>query len=120
MFSTHDYIRDEFQLLGIRKSYDGYERAIRAIELALEDESCLRQVMERIYKVVDEQYDKGSAEHNIRYILHVAWKKNPQRLQELAGYGLDAAPTVSEFLSMMVAHIQREMAKQSRAEAESQ
>lgn len=45
-------IHEELQALGITPNYKGYQQAVCAIQLALEEESRLRNVTKEIYWVV--------------------------------------------------------------------
>ncbi len=107
--SISNRIQDELHALGITKRYHGYTQIICAIELALENENRLMDVTKQIYWVVADACacSRSCVERNIRTISHVAWKTNPARLKEIAGYPLTASPASSEFISIMVAHLQR-------------
>ncbi len=102
-------IQNELHALGITKRYHGYAQVICAIKLALEDENRLMDVTKQIYWAVSDACacSHSCVERNIRTISHVAWKTNPARLKALAGYPLAASPAASEFIAIMVAHIQR-------------
>ncbi len=111
MLTPTDIIRDEFHCLGITKRYHGYRQALLAIELAVEDDMRLLCVVEQIYGAVAAECGCSACcvERNIRTISHKAWKNNPHHLREISGYPLYASPTVSEFISIMTAHVQRKM-----------
>lgn len=107
--TTRECIQNELQRLGITKRYRGYTQVLFAIEMALENEECLQNVTERVYKVVASQCrcDPSCVERNIRTISHVAWKTNRTHLRNIAGYPLYAFPAASEFISIMTAYLQR-------------
>lgn len=111
MQSPTDIIREEFHRLGIAKHYHGYRQALLATELAVEDETRLLRIVEQIYEEVAVRCGCSACcvERNIRTISHKAWKNNPHRLRELSGYPRLASPSVSEFISIMTAHVQRKM-----------
>ncbi len=113
---TSKCIRDELRQLGAAGHCKGYEQALAAILLALEDESRLLRVVSQIYNVVAAESGCGRAniERNIRTVSHTAWRVNPRRLKELAGYPLYASPTASEFISILAAHVQRQTAQQAK------
>ncbi len=117
-----DIIRDEFRRLGITKRYHGYRQALLAIELAVEDEARLLRVVEQIYGAAAEQCGCGACcvKRDIRTIIYRAWAVNPDRLKGLAGYPLYAPPSVSEFISVMAAHVQRQMRDTERAAVKSE
>ena len=41
-------------------------------------------------------------ERNIRTVIAVAWKTNPQLLSELAGYSLSRRPKATQFIAILV------------------
>ena len=102
-------ICDELQALGITANYTGRRQTAMAIELALQDEDRLSNVTKEIYWVVADSIGckRCDIERNIRTASHRAWKKGRQRLIEIARYDLHAAPTASEFISILASHIRR-------------
>lgn len=107
--TTRERIQNELQLLGITKRYRGYTQVLLAIELEMENEECLQNVTEQVYKVVAGRCscDPSCVERNIRTVSHVAWKANRARLRTIAGYPLYAFPAAAEFISLMTAYLQR-------------
>ena len=104
-----DCIKTELIALGIYPHYYGYKQSLLAIELALEDEDRLLDVVKQIYWVVADvcSCDRSCVERNIRTAIRASWDTDPSRLCKLARQQLSAPPTVSEFISIFVVHIQR-------------
>ncbi len=102
-------ICDELQSLGITANYSGYKQAALAIEIALADEDRLNHVTKEIYWPVADSVGckRCDIERNIRTVSHRAWKTSRKRLIEIARYDLPAAPTASEFISILTSHIRR-------------
>ncbi len=102
-------IYDELQSLGITANYAGYKQAALAIEFALLDEDRLNHVTKEIYWPVADSVGckRCDIERNIRTVSHRAWKVGRKRLIEIARYNLPAAPTASEFISILASHIRR-------------
>ena len=69
---TMERIERELQLLGITKRYHGYRQAAIAVELALENEECLYNVTEMVYKNVALRCSCGQS----------CIERNPHRLTE--------------------------------------
>lgn len=95
--------------LGICTTYKGYKAAVLAINLALEDENRLNSVTKGIYSEVARQLGSTATavEKNLRTVVMRAWKLNPTDLERMAGYHLEYAPSVSEFLDIIFNYIQR-------------
>lgn len=107
--ATTDYIKSELIALGISPHYHGHKQSMLAIQLALEDEDRLLDIVKQIYQPVGNacSCDYTCVERNIRTAVRVAWEANPIRLCELARRQLKDPPTVSEFISILAAYIQR-------------
>lgn len=103
------HICQELQSLGVTANYKGYKQTALAIQLALQNEDRLNNVTKELYWAVAAQIGCGqsSVERNIRTAAQVAWKSNPARLQELAGYPLTASPSASELIAILAAHFLR-------------
>lgn len=102
-------ICDELQSVGITANYTGYKQAVLAIELALLNEDRLSNVTKEIYWPVADSIGcaRSNIERNIRTVSLRAWKVGRKRLIEIARYDLPAAPTASEFISIVASHIRR-------------
>ena len=105
-------IHEELQALGITPNYKGYQQAVCAIQLALEEESRLRNVTKEIYWVVADAMGcaRSDIERNLRTLSLRAWRVNPLRLQEIAPYPLSAPPAASQRITT---HIQRLRAREA-------
>ena len=102
-------IYNELRALGITPNYKGYQQAVCAVQLSLEDEQRLTHICKEIYHPTAQLFGccHTSVERNLRTICHRAWNVCRTHLQELAGYELTAPPTVSTFLAILVSYIQR-------------
>ena len=64
----------------------------------------------RLYPDVAEKLNctPGCVERNIRTVIDLAWRNNPDYLSELAGYKLTQSPNVKQFLDILVTYLLRE------------
>lgn len=99
----------DLRKLGIGRQYLGYNITIKAVRMVLFDEDRLLCIKQGVFMPLSEQEkcDWRTLERNIRTIIHRAWTVNQDYLNELAGYPLQHEPTVTEFVEMLSAHIQR-------------
>ena len=102
-------VYEELRLLGVTPHYKGCRQTALAIELVLQNEDSLNHITKMVYQAVANQIgcSPASVERNIRTAAHVAWKINPTRLKELAGYPLSAAPSALELITILSSHLQR-------------
>lgn len=102
-------IDDKLQTLGITKNYKGYYQLKLAVQLALEDDFRLQSVSKEIYEPVAKKLGCHyySIERNIRTISQRVWKRNTEKLCEIAMYKLNSEPSASELIAIIVANIQR-------------
>ena len=100
-------LQNALRTLGITRNYDGYRLTLNAVQLALEDEKRLRFVIREIYRPVAALCNCPLAhvERNIRTVIFRAWRVNRPFLSELAGFPLEAPPTVSHFIEMLVNYL---------------
>ena len=112
-----DEIQSILRSHGIGRNYRGYQRTAQAISIALEDESHLTAVTKEIYcRTAQESECRWTAvERNIRTVVQRAWKVNPQRLMQMAGYPMTEPPTASEFIEIVSNYILRTRAAQPAA-----
>ena len=98
-------IHEELQALGITPNYKGYQQAVCAIQLALEEESRLRNVTKEIYWVVADAMGcaRSDIERNLRTLSLRAWRVNP----------LSAPPAASQLITILTTHIQRLRAREA-------
>lgn len=100
-------IHNTLHTLGITRNYDGYRLTLTAVKLALEDESRLRFVTGQIYRPVSVicSCPLAHVERNIRTVIFRAWRVNKAFLFKIAGFPLDAPPSVSHFIEMLVDYL---------------
>ena len=79
----------------------------------MEDPNRLSAVIDEIYKPAAKRCrcTSDNVERNIRTIIQQAWRKDPAKLREMAGYTLFTYPKVSEFIEI----IAREAEKQKKS-----
>lgn len=108
-------IQEHLRRLGVGIHLKGYRATVEAVSLAIEDEDRLQCAQEALFKpiAVKLRCDFRCVERNIRTVIDRAWRCNPTYLFHLAGYHLDAPPTVIEFLDILVAFALRELAEAS-------
>ncbi len=89
--------------LGITANYQGYFFTIYAVELAASDPSRLVLVTKDLYPAVAARFSSTGSrvERNLRHIAELAWRTNPQLLQEMAGYSLEHRPCASRFIAIL-------------------
>ena len=104
-------IEDTLRELGIGKNYISQKRTVVVIQLALEDEDRLLRVKKGIYIPAAEQCNCtwSAVERNIRTVVEKAWEVNRDGLIKMAGDPMSGPPTASEFIEIMVYHIQKEL-----------
>ena len=109
MMNNTQLLTETIQSLGISKCYKGYKQLLLSVELALADESRLLCITDNIYNQVANMCNCECyhIERNIRTVANHAWKINPKRLIEIAGYQLESTPSVSELISILVTYIER-------------
>jgi len=91
--------------LGITPNYIGFRQVITAAELAKEDPDSLLMVTKALYPAVAQAHGSTAkaVERNIRFIVALAWKRNPTLLRSMAGYPLAARPKSAQFIAMLAA-----------------
>lgn len=91
--------------LGATPNYTGFQYAADAIWLALQDQRRLLLITKELYPAVASRYhtSKFAVERDIRTVISVIWKANPQLLKKLARYEIPEKPSASQFLSMITA-----------------
>lgn len=92
--------------MGVTANYKGFRQTIVAVQIGLQKEDHLQYMMKEIYwKVADETgCSPSSVERDIRTVVLVAWRTNPELLQQLAGRPLSSVPTVSQFIAILTAY----------------
>lgn len=96
-------LKELLRRMGINSLYRGQKVALRSVELVLEDENRLLDVVNRIHEVVGAEQEKSwtAVERQLRTTVSVAWRTNPQLLENIAGYPLTKQPTASEFIEIL-------------------
>lgn len=96
-------IYDALYQLGATANYVGFFYTARAIWLCAQEPDRLLLVTKWLYPDVAEHYKTNwkAVERSIRTVITVAWTTNPERLSQLAGYGLTQKPRPAQFLAIM-------------------
>lgn len=102
--------------LGLSASYKGFHFAVFAVSMIIEDQRRLTAMM-KIYHDVSEitGFSVAAIESDLRTVVARAWNCCPQRLMQMAGYKMTAAPTVSEFLDIVSSNVLRSMRTEAEA-----
>ncbi len=105
-------IMQDLRMLGIGRRYLGYKSVIRAVRAVLGDENRLLSIKQGVLMPLAQEdgCDWRAIERNIRTVIHRAWCVNREYLGDLAGYPMQQEPTVTEFVEMLAAHVQRRYA----------
>ena len=105
LFQAGDLLRR----LGVTANYKGFPYTAYAVALCAERPELLLLVTKDLYPQVARQYSTTwpAVERNIRTVVGVAWRRNPELLGRMAGVGLEAKPRSAEFLSIVTAGLQR-------------
>ena len=95
--------------LGVGRQYRGYAMSVDAVCCVMENEEQLRNVRELVLEPLAEKYccRWECVGRNIRTVIRRCWQTNPAKLQQMAAYPLTGEPTVSEFLWIVTAYVQR-------------
>lgn len=104
-------IRDSLRELGVGGNYIAQQRAVVAIQLAIEDEDRLLYVTRDIYLPVAQICGcKWTAvERNLRTVVQRVWRINPAGLARMAGYPLSEPPTASDFIEILAHYLRRKL-----------
>lgn len=98
-----------FRDSGIGYRYYGVSYTDMAIELIKQDESRLYNLQHGVYEKIAEKVgcQPESVESDIRTVVKHLWKRDSQRLKELAGFELETEPSVLRFLEILFNYDQR-------------
>lgn len=107
MSPEHNAIRHLLMSLGATPNYTGFRYTVHALLLSLEQDERLTHVSKYLYPDIASHYHTTymAVERDIRTLIAVMWKRNPQLMHELAGHELKQKPTVSQFLSILTVHL---------------
>ena len=111
MMDHTQIIEDTLRQLGVGGNYIAQQRAVTAIQLAIEDEDRLLYVTKNIYLPVAQICGcKWTAvERNLRTVVQRVWRINPEGLAQMAGYPLSEPPTASDFIEILAHYIRRSL-----------
>ena len=89
--------------LGITANYEGFFHAAYSVALARQQPERLLLVTKWLYPEVAKKYGTTwqCVERNIRTIVALAWTRNPEYLQQLAGYPMIQKPRAGQFISIL-------------------
>ena len=112
-------VYDLLRPFGITNNYTGCSQLIRAIQIVLEKPDGIQAVHKQIYAVIAKEYDlqPRSVESNIRTLSDIAWKNDPARLVQIAGYPLDNRPSAVQFIEIFSNYIQRNYQEERPADS---
>ena len=96
-------IYDALYRLGITANYIGFFYTSYAVWLCSQRPERLLLVTKWLYPDVAAHYKTNwrAVERDIRTVVAVIWRTNPQLLSELAGCDLPEKPSTSQFLSIL-------------------
>lgn len=100
---------DVLRPMGITRTLKAYRILRECLLLILEKEDRLEAVQKEIYEPVAEKHvcDWTAIQSAVRRAAQTAWNRNPEYLEQMAGYALDGAPSAAQFLEMLYNRIVR-------------
>ena len=103
----NERIRHLLYSLGVTANYTGFSYTVSAVELTAQDYDRLLMVTKWLYPEVVSQFHTtmSCVERNIRTVAGIAWLRNPELLERLAGCRLDRKPTASRFIAILAAYL---------------
>lgn len=98
-------IYDTLRQLGVTTNYRGFYYAAYGVWLCTRDPELLLLATKWLYPEVAARYHTtwSAVERNIRTVISVAWKQNPELLCRLADFRLTEKPQPGQFLSILSA-----------------
>lgn len=109
MFSgVNTAIYDLLYSLGITAKYTGFFYTSYAVYLAIQQPERLLLITKWLYPEVAKQYGTTwyNVEKSIRFAAAVAWELRQDKLADIAKFDLTRKPSNSQFISILVKHIQ--------------
>lgn len=90
--------------LGLSARYAGFRYLALALDLAVRDPQILCSVTKRLYPEIARQCGTNwkAVERSIRTAISTIWLKNPQALDDLAGFPLPAKPAPARFIALLL------------------
>ena len=107
MSPEYNAIRHLLMRLGAMPNYTGFRYTVHALSLSLEQNERLTHVSKYLYPDIASHYHTTymAVERDIRTLISVIWRNNPQLMHELAEHKLKQKPTVAQFLSILTVHL---------------
>ena len=89
--------------LGITPNYIGFRQTALAIEFVHERPEWLLLVTKCLYPAVAKECGTSwkAVERHIRFVITIAWERNPELLDHLAGYPLCKKPKAAQFIAIL-------------------
>ena len=106
--SANAPIQDLLYSLGITAKYVGFFYTSCAVHLATQNPERLLLITKWLYPEVAKKYGTSwyNVEKNIRFAVALAWELRRDKLTDIAKFDLYRRPTNSQFISILVKHIQ--------------
>lgn len=110
--------------LGCPDRMMGYDYAVYAIGLAVEDQKIMRNITIMLYPAIAQKFDTTAnrAERAIRHLVDVAWSRgDPDTLEKYFGNTVDpnkGKPTNGEFLARMANIVRQKTKAEGKYESE--
>lgn len=106
---ARQYVAHLLQALGISRCYCGYNMAVDAVLLVLQNEDVLHNIRRQVYVPVAARRNSNwyCVERDMRTVIQRAWQINAELLQQMALYPLEVAPTVKEFIEIVAVYAMR-------------
>ena len=89
--------------LGVTPNYTGFFQTAFALKLIRQDPDVLQMVTKSLYPAVARQFGTNwkAVERNIRSTALMAWHRNPELVNYLAGYPLPDRPKPAQFMAIL-------------------
>lgn len=90
-------------------NYRGFYYTAYAVWLCTQEPETLHYITKWLYPAVAKRYGTNwqSVERNIRTVVGVAWRRNPELMCSMAGCALSGRPASGKFLSMVANWVQK-------------
>lgn len=90
--------------LGITENYVGSSQLVCAVRLAQEKPELLSSVTKELYPEVAKAFHTSwqCVERNIRTVIELAWKLDPDRISALEEFPLTKRPRPTQFISLLL------------------
>ena len=93
--------------LGCLVYYKGFNYLKDIVDMACEDNSAIHNLSARVYPRIAMKYSATPAaiEHAIRTVIKRSWDDDPNRINGISAWKLNAQPSVKDFLSIVIGHL---------------